>query len=77
MEYKVGTFRKAGLEAKWGKVNSGQPAIFVRNPQASSVHQRETWWLVDVKMFDSMKEDGILAGFDAWTVFGEFFSIAS
>ena len=75
MHYVVKTFRDAGLEAKWGKVNDGRPAIFVRNPQAATEHQRDQWWVCDKKMFDSMKEEGVVDGFNAWTAFGNFFSV--
>lgn len=75
MKYQVKTFRDAGLEAKWGKVNKGQPAIFLRNPNSERRHQRETWWLCDNTMFQTMKEHGTLEGFDNCTLFGDIFSV--
>ena len=75
MEYRVGTFREAGLEAKWSKTRSGQPCIFVRDPKGRGKHQRESWWLCDKTMFDLMKKEGIREGFDGATLLGDIFSI--
>lgn len=75
LKHSVKTYRAAGLEAKWGKVNGGTPAIFVRNPKAEAKHQRETWWMITNRMFDDMKEVGIVEAFTRHTLLGDIFSV--
>lgn len=77
MKYQVKTFRDAGLECKWGKVNQGRPAIFVRDPNAKTKHQREKWWVCDKPMWDAMHKLGIIEGFNSATVFGDIFSVSA
>lgn len=74
LENKVETYRKAGLEAKWTK-HKGTPFIALRNPQSKLKHQRDTWWLVTKQVFDCMKRDGIVEGFNNATLLGDIFSI--
>ncbi len=75
MKYRVATFRDAGLEAKWGKTHSGRPAIFVRHPEAIHEHQRTTWYMVTDGMFNHMKADGIIEGYNTCTLLADVFSI--
>lgn len=75
MAYQVKTFRDAGLEAKWGKLRSGAPAIFARDPSAKSKHQRESWWMVDNSMWQRAAKVGIKQAFEEHTLLGDFFSI--
>jgi hypothetical protein len=75
IENKVGTYRAAGLEAKWGKLQTGAPCIFVRNPAAKDRHQRFTWWAVDAQMFRRMNQVGIVQGFEESTLLGDIFSL--
>lgn len=74
MMYRVGTFREAGLQARWTKVN-GAPFISARNPNAKHEHQRDKWWLVDRDMFAAMGRDGVCEAFDNFTLLGDMFSI--
>lgn len=73
--YTVGTFRAAGLQAKWTKNHRGAPIIIVRNPNAESRHQRECWWMCDRSMWETMQRVGILEGFDSHTLLGDVFSV--
>lgn len=74
MDYKVKTFRDAGLEAKWTK-NNGTPFIAVRNPASDNKHQRKNWYLCDGAMFEDMKKNGVMAGYESHTCLGDFFYI--
>lgn len=74
MKYRVGTFRDAGLEAKWSK-SRGARIIVARNPNAVSEHMRKRWWWVDRDMWATMQEHGVVDGFDAHTILGDLFSI--
>lgn len=69
--YKVGTFRSAGLEAKWGKARNGAPFIFARMPQADD----KSFYIVDREMWDAMKKEGVFPAFERFTMLGAFFSI--
>ena len=73
--WSVNQFREAGLEAKWTKKN-GSPRIVLRNPNGKSKHQRETWWILDKSMSESMKEHGIVEEFDCCTLLGDLFSVS-
>jgi hypothetical protein len=75
LKLSVSTFRAAGLEAKWGKLHSGRPAIFVRNPKSELAHQRDKWWLLTGSMFDSMQNEGVVEAFDRHTILGDVFAI--
>lgn len=77
MNYNVQTFRDVGFEARWTKTRAGRPYIVVRNPKASTVHQRDQWWVVDRAMFDTMKKVGVCEGFDRHTLLGDVFSVAA
>ena len=76
MKYVVGTFRAAGLEAKWTRTRNGTPIIACRYPDGLK-HQREKWWVVDEQMFHDMERHGILEGFKNATFLGDFFSFAA
>lgn len=71
----VKTMRDAGLEAKWGKTSRGVPVLFVRDPNASTNHQRVKWWMLDRGMWEAMNRQGIKEGFNACTLLGDLFSI--
>jgi hypothetical protein len=75
LQYRVSTFRLAGIEAKWGRTRKHAPIILVRNPNASTKHQRETWWAVHRDMFERMQEVGVLQAFDEHTALGDLFSM--
>ncbi len=75
--YTVGCMRAAGLKARWSKNQRGAPMIFVLNPASKLPHQRETWWAVTASMFESMKADGVLEGFNGATLIGDIFSISA
>ena len=70
--YRVSTLREAGLEAKWSKSETGRPMMVARDPNAKSSHQRDVWWLVDDKMWGTMK-NGIVKGFNSATLLGNVF----
>lgn len=73
--YRVDTFRKAGLEARWTKNRKGQPVIVCRwNSPDALDHQRERWWLVDSGMTRNMETEGVLEGFRLSTILGCYFS---
>ena len=74
MKYQIATFREAGLEAKWSKVGF-KPIIIVKYPKAENKHQREKWWVVDGKMFEYMKGQGIIEGFLDYTLLGDIFYV--
>jgi len=73
--YNVGTLREAGLEARWGKLRTGAPVLFARNPSSELQHQRETWWIITSEVWDAMNQLGVKEGFDRWTRLGDIFSI--
>ena len=73
VKYQVGTFRDAGLQARWTKTRNGVPIIAARDPNGRGVHQRTQWWVVDEHMFNDMKRHGIREAFDNHTMMGEFF----
>lgn len=77
MNYRVQTFKDAGLEARWSKTSAGKPYIVARDPNASTEHQRTKWWVVDNAMFETMKKVGVREGFDQHTLLGNVFSIAA
>jgi hypothetical protein len=77
MDYRVKTFRDAGLEAKWGKTSPyGGPVIYARCPNAKAKHQREQWWMVDHAMWRRASVVGIRQAFEEHTLLGDIFSIA-
>jgi hypothetical protein len=75
LQYRVGTLRESGLEAKWGKTREGAPIIYARDPKAEHEHQRTAWWAVDRGMWKQMEKQGIREGFNSATLLGEIFSI--
>lgn len=76
LNYSVKTLREAGLEAKWSRNRRGAPIIVARNPKATNKHQRETYWYVSKDMWAAMERDGILNGFDQFTLLGDIFSVS-
>ena len=77
MLYRVSTFRGAGLQAKWFKTRNAVPYIGVRDPNGRFKHQKGTWWMVDIKMFEDMKRDGVMTAFTNHTLLGDMFSISA
>lgn len=75
MKYRVGTFREAGLEARWTKTFEGKPFILVRDPNASFAHQRDMWWCCDPAMVKLMEREGVREGFNCATILGDLFSL--
>lgn len=75
LQYRVGTLRAAGLEAKWGRTSNRGPAIFARDPQSRHRHLRTSWWMVDAETWKRMERYGIREGFEAQNLLGDFFSI--
>jgi hypothetical protein len=74
--HRVATYRDAGLDAKWGRIGTGLPVVFVRDPNATLPHQRNSWWMVTRQMFDRMQEVGVRQGFADATLLGDVFSVA-
>lgn len=75
LRYTIGTFREAGLEAIWTKTKNGGPIITVRMPKSNLKHQRENWYDVHQKMWNDMKEMGIIAAYESHTLIADVFSI--
>jgi hypothetical protein len=75
MKYNVATMRSAGLEARWTRTRNNAPIIAVRNPNSDLKHQRETWYVVDDRMWKRMQDAGVMAGYDQATLLGNFFSV--
>lgn len=46
--------------------------MVARDPNAKSSHQRDVWWLVDDRMWGTMK-NGIVKGFNSATLLGNVF----
>jgi hypothetical protein len=68
MNYRVQTFRDAGLEAKWSRNSAGAPIIIARKPGGR-------FYYADRKMWDSAQKVGIAEAFDQHTILGHYFSI--
>ena len=69
-EYKVGLFKRAGLEAKWSRTSKGAPIIVAR------IYGSRTWCAVDNRMWDAIKRSGkVMDTFKNYTVLVDFFSI--
>lgn len=76
MKLSVKVFREAGMEAKWGHTRNGAPAMFVRDPNGITKHQRETWWMVNDAMWRQVAlQGGVREGFNCCTLLGDMFSI--
>jgi hypothetical protein len=67
--YRIATFRAAGLEAKWGRNQSGRPVIFARKPGG------KTWWIVTAGCWARAKVVGLWEAFDEATLLGDIFSV--
>lgn len=52
MTMSVKPLREAGLEAWWGRIRSGAPAMFVRLPAGHPDRHTDVWWLVDARLWD-------------------------
>lgn len=69
-KYSVTTFRSAGFEARWGRLRTGAPAMFVRPPGTT------IWWVVDKTMWDMIVGGKpVLEAYDSCTALGHIFSI--
>lgn len=67
-KYSVKTFRDAGVEARWGRLRTGAPAMFVKADG--------TWYVVDKSMWDSIAGGkGVAEAVRNHTLLGKFFSI--
>lgn len=74
--YRVGTFRDAGLEARWTKNSRGAPIIVARDPKSDQRHQRERWWYMDRAAWTCVAREGdVRRGFDCATILGDIFSL--
>jgi hypothetical protein len=69
MKYQVGTFRDAGLQAKWRRTRNGAPIIIVRQ------EDEKTWMAVTDRTWKDMKERGIMEGFHMHYTFIDYFSV--
>tara|TARA_R110002153_G_scaffold23619_6_gene76291 strand:+ start:2892 stop:3044 length:153 start_codon:yes stop_codon:yes gene_type:complete len=47
--------------------------MVARDPNATSSHQRGSWWIVDDRMWGTMKKHGIVKGFTSATLLGNVF----
>lgn len=74
MTYNVATFRRHGLEAKWGRTRNGAPIILARKPTGLP-HQRTTWWAMHGTLWADAKTEGLVSAFDRHTLIADFFSI--
>jgi hypothetical protein len=74
MKHSVTTYRNAGLEARWGRTQSGAPFIFVRDPLGDLPHQRERWTMVDRDVYARMLRCGIREGLHRTTLLAGIFS---
>jgi len=68
MTYSVKTIREAGLEARWTRTSLNAPIIAARRPG-------EKWYVIDRRMWDCMKTEGIKSAFERFTLLGDFFFI--
>lgn len=75
LRYSVSTLRAAGLEARWGRNSAGAPMLFARDPEDPRPAVRDAWWAVSNNVWETMKEHGVLEGFQRWTALAGFFSV--
>ena len=68
--YRVGTFRQAGLEARWTRTRNGAPIIATRVPGGQ-------WYVVNDAMFKRMQKHGVREGFEQATALGHIFSVTA
>jgi hypothetical protein len=69
MPYQVGTFRAAGLTAKWTKARWGAPFIMCQRADTGD------WFIVDGDVWATMNKIGIAEGWEQHTALGHIFSI--
>lgn len=70
MEYRVSTFREAGLEARWTRTRTGAPIIAARKPGAKA------WELMDANAWRAIQRAGsVKDGFENVTLFADIFSV--
>jgi len=69
LDYRVGTFREAGLTAKWTKTRRGAPFIMCKRADTGQ------WFIVDGDVWETMKKVGIIEGWEQHTALGHIFSI--
>jgi hypothetical protein len=75
LRYTVGTLRTAGLRARWTRTRTGAPILAAQDPTSPHRHLRESWWVIDARMWQSMQTMGIREGFVSHTLLGNFFSV--
>ena len=70
-EYKVGTFRDAGLKAKWTRTSKGAPIIAVWH------EKHDCWYLIDNDLWKFMCNEplGLKVGFKMAHLIADIFSI--
>lgn len=71
---RVASWRDAGVRAKWGRMQNGRPAMFVR------LTDNGPWWLVDAAMVRRVNEcraagESVADAVRDCTMLGDFFSI--
>lgn len=72
MKYRVGTFRDAGLEAKWTRNDrTGQPYIIAKIPNAI----QPTWYAITPQVWREMKQYGVREGLIHYALLGDVFSL--
>ena len=71
-DYKVSTFRNAGLKARWWKTRKGAPII-----SATLEGFNKGWFCVDARMWAQMEKSGdVLGTWKDYTALADFFSVA-
>lgn len=71
LEYRVGVFREAGLEAKWSRTRQGAPIIAARHPDVGG----GKWYAMDARMWERAAEVGVKQAFEEHVCLGHIFSI--
>jgi hypothetical protein len=70
LQYKLATFRNAGLEARWTRTSNRAPIIAAKRWESS------TWCVVDSRMWKEMQRSGdVLETFKDFTALVDVFSI--
>lgn len=68
IKYSVKTIRAAGLEARWTKTRRGSPIIAAREPG-------KLWCVIDSRMWEDMKVEGVRPAFERYTALLDIFSV--
>jgi hypothetical protein len=72
-DYKLSTFRNAGLKAKWTHTRLGAPII-----AATLEGFNKNWFWVDGNMWKRMEKSGdVLGTWKDYTALGDIFSVRS